>query len=225
MKRVAAAVLAVLTLLMACSGRSQPATPSGPDPAGSVVQVFGEVCRRDAQGSGVLVSEDLVLTSAHTLAGSEGELQARRPGAPAVPATAVGFDSERDLAVVSAPGIGGEPAIFGEGAVGEDGVIGTVDVDGNLELLDYSVERLVIANSGDIYDEGEVTRAALQLSAQTLPGDSGGAVFDSANRVIGMVFAQSRGAAPIAYAVAAQEIQDFLAELDPTTQVSTGRCR
>ena len=66
---------------------------------------------------------------------------------------------------------------------------------------------------------------ALQLTAQTLPGDSGGAVFDSANRVVGIVFAQSRGEAPVAYAVTTQEVETFLSEVDPSTEAASGRCR
>ena len=190
-----------------------------------MVQVFGEVCRRDAQGSGVLIGDGLVLTSAHTLAGAEGGLQVRRPQGEPSPATLVGFDPNRDLALLTAPALAGTAAEFAAATVETSGVIGTVDVDGFLELLAYSVDRLVTANSGDIYDEGEVVRSAIQLKAATLPGDSGGAVFDESNRVVGIVFAQSRGDAPVAYAVTTEEVEAFLADVDVSTEVPAGRCR
>jgi len=63
------------------------------------------------------------------------------------------------------------------------------------------------------------------LSASTLPGDSGGAVFDSSNRVVGIVFAQSRGDAPVAYAITTEEVEAFLAEVDTSTDATAGRCR
>ncbi len=224
MNRVHSFILALLIAAApSCGGIDEDAT--GPHPSESVVQVLGEFCRRDAQGSGVIIDDDLVLTSAHVLAGSEGGLRARRPGTEAVPATLVSIDPDRDLALLVAPGIGGSVAVRGLADSATAGVIGTVNADGHLELLAYSVDRPITANSGDIYDEGEVTRSALQLSADTLPGDSGGALFDSANRVVGIVFAQSRSLGGVAYALAMSEVNAFLNGADTSKEVPAGRCR
>lgn len=217
--------MAAFVLMAGCEGSVPEQADRGPAPVHSVVQVLGDVCRREAQGSGVIIGADLVLTTAHTVAGAVGGLQVRRPSQDAVAARLVGFDPDRDLAVLHAPGIQGESATFGVADPDTTGLIGTMNVDGQLELLEYTVEKLVTANSGDIYDEGEVVRSALQLVAETLPGDSGGALFDSANRVVGIVFAQSRGEAPVAYAVTAQEVEAFLSEVDTSTEAASGRCR
>lgn len=219
--------LAKLGLLAAviggCSGSG--AAGGAPPPAESVVQVYGTFCREDAQGSAVLIGQDLVLTSAHVVAGSDGGLSVRRPGAPGVAATLVAFDPDLDLALLTAPGVGGSPGRLAAADAGTEGVIGTMNADGELELLAFSVDKPVTAHSGDIYDEGEVTRSALQLSAETLPGDSGGALFDSSNHVIGVVFAQSRGTDGVAYAVASDEVEAFLAAADTSGEVLAGRCR
>ncbi len=223
--RKTAATVVVAGLIMGSCGNGSAAPPErGPEPAETVVQVLGEICRRDAQGSGVIIDEGLVLTSAHAVAGAEGGLLARRPEGTALPAKLVGFDPNRDLAVLNVPGIGGTPSIFAVPTADTEGYIGTVDVDGRLELLSYTVDRLIVANSGDIYDDGEVVRSALQLSAATLPGDSGGALFDENNRVVGIVFAQSRQTDDLAYAVATSEVEAFLADVDTSTEVEAGRC-
>ena len=223
MTRLVAAVALLGLVSISCGGSGSAAF--GPEPAATVAQVLGRICNRDRVGSGVLIAHDLVLTSAHVLAGSEGDLSLRRPGEAALPATLVGFDPNRDLALLAAPGIGGDVATLATADRQTEGVIGTVTNEGILELLPFEVDRLVTANSGDIYDENEVTRAALQLNAATLPGDSGGALFDSANRVVGVVFAQSRQTDNVAYAVASAEIEAFLDSVDSTSEVAAGRCR
>lgn len=217
------AVVALVVGLAGC-GASDPTATVAP-PAESVVQVLGEFCGREQQGSGIIVDDGILLTSAHVLAGSEGGLAARRPDEQDVAATLVAFDPQLDLALLSAPGIGGTSATFGDPSAETRGVIGTMTVDGELELLPFAVDRPVIANSGDIYDEGEVTRAALQLSAATFPGDSGGALFDSTNRVVGIVFAQSRQTESVAYALAVEEVTAFLSAADTAVEVAAGRCR
>jgi len=212
----------LLSFLVACGGTVEPAAPGPAETAG---QVFGTVCRRDAIGSGIVVGSDLFLTSAHVIAGVDGLLEVRRPGGEPLQATVVGFDAERDLALLRVPGLGGTSAEFGVASAGTEGAIATVDRDGRLDLVAFVVARLVTANSGDIYDEGEVVRAALQLDATILPGDSGGALFDDENRVVGVAFAQSNQADDVAYALATSEIENFLAEVNPATEAATGRCR
>ncbi len=216
--RTGAAVLAAVAALSACGD-------PGVDPADlPVARLAGEVCRVPLFAGAVAIGEGLVLTAAHVIAGAEGDIVVRLPFGAERQATPVAFDPERDLALLSVAGLTVPSVELAAATPGQETSIVTMDRDDTVVAVDAEVRREITATGDDIYGEGDVERRALELGADITPGMSGGGAFDSEGRLVGIVFAESRDR-PVVYAVAASEIERFLADNDPGTPVEPGRCR
>ena len=83
----------------------------------STVKVEGTACRSERDGSGFSVAPDLVMTNAHVVAGQDDTVVVR-PDGTRLPATAVAFDPDRDLALLSVPGLGQAPLTIADGRGG-----------------------------------------------------------------------------------------------------------
>ena len=206
---------AVAIVAVACGGGAVDATDL---PA---ARVSGEVCRVPLLAGAVVVGDDLVLTAAHVVAGAEGGLSVSVGPDVRSAAVVVGFDAERDLALLRAPGVQAEPIELADGARGETGVIVGRDRSGELTVVRHEVGRQITATGEEVVGSG--TRRALELNADIAAGMSGSGAFDDDGRLLGIVFAESRERA-ITYAVAATEIEAFLAEVDATTEADAGQC-
>jgi S1-C subfamily serine protease len=77
-------------------------------------------CLRIQEGNGFAVGPDLVVTNAHVVAGHV-RTDVHSPDGLVLPATAVVFDPDRDLALLSVPGLGMTPLPVGSGRAGETG--------------------------------------------------------------------------------------------------------
>lgn len=153
-----------------------------------------------AEGSGVVVADDVVLTSAHVLRGAES-ITVEWPGGPTEAADIVGFDPDMDLAYLAVPTHGARP-IRVDSTHAEAGDRGQAFVsrDGEVVAIEVVVERRVRIDTEDIYVEGETERPGWVLEAEIVPGDSGGAVVvDGA--VVGVLWARSSGTAGQSYAI------------------------
>ncbi|MDQ6798546.1 MAG: CvpA family protein, partial [Actinomycetota bacterium] len=71
----------------------------------STVKVDGMACERRREGSGFVVGADLVVTNAHVVAG-EDTTSVLRPDGASLAAVVTAYDSDRDLAVLTVPGLG-----------------------------------------------------------------------------------------------------------------------
>ena len=170
-----------------------------PDPPSAIVGVVVAGCPPGREvGSGVLVRDGVVLTSAHTLRGARSIVVTA--GDDEVDATIVGFDPDLDLAYLAAD-VGGRPLTV-DGATADAGDRGRAWVVRNGEVvpIDLVVERRIELRTEDIYVEGETVRPGLELSAEVEPGDSGGAVVVG-DKVVGVVWARSRRQPGRAYAI------------------------
>ena len=217
------ALIVAGTILTAACGSASP-EPAEVDVAASLVRLGGVVCRVDLIAGGVFIDSRLILTAAHPIAGSFDGVTVETLDGRAGTGVVVGFDPNRDLAVLKVEGLEGNPLELGDASVGEAGSIWTIDRDRQLGLVDYEVEGLINATGDDIYGEGDVARRALRLAAEIGPGMSGSPVVGRLGQVLGIVFAESRNTAT-AYAVASEEVEAFLSEFDPDTPVTPGRCR
>jgi S1-C subfamily serine protease len=144
---------------------------------------------RGGTGSGVVFTEDgYVLTNAHVVGRSRGGTAAFADGT-AAPFRLVGADPLSDLAVVRVDGPTPPPALLGEAsrlrvgqlvvAVGTPlGLAGTVTA-GVVSALGRSLP----ARSGDTL---RIVEDVIQTDAALNPGNSGGALADSAARVVGI---------------------------------------
>ncbi len=189
----------------------------------STVKVTGVACGSRVAGSGFAADRDTVVTNAHVVAGV-GAPQVERPDGRRLPAQVQVFDPDRDLAVLSVPGLGQQPLRMGSAVVGGAGAVfghpqGRVPV----EVSPAVVSRRVDAMIDNIYDQGPVRRQVLVLDSELEPGDSGAALVNESGDVVGVAFAISSWFRGRAFAVATEELSPVLAQ-PRNGPVSSGPC-
>jgi S1-C subfamily serine protease len=188
----------------------------------STVKITGNACRRIQQGSGFVAGPDLVVTNAHVVAGEDATTVELSDGTD-LPATAVAFDPDRDLAVLRVPGLDRPPLPLDDADVGDRGGVFGHPGGGPLEISAFSVGEVVIASGRDIYDRDRTEREVLILAAELAPGDSGAALVDPAGEVVGVAFAIAPDRPGVAYALTVDELAAVLAG-DLAAEVDTGPC-
>jgi S1-C subfamily serine protease len=188
----------------------------------STVKVEGVACSRIQEGSGFFVSENLVVTNAHVVAGEDDSTVELSDGST-LEADVVAFDPRRDLAVLQTRGGGGPPLPRGEAAVGDTGGVFGRPGGGPLEISPFRVADQITAVGRDIYDQGSTSREVLVLASELAPGDSGSALVDPQGQVIGVAFAVAPDKPGVAYALALDELEAVLAG-DLTSVRDTGGC-
>lgn len=164
-------------LLMLQVAPSPPVDPGQARAQASVVLVQGRLgASRIQQGSGVVIAPFLVATNAHVVERAQGLSVRQGPSLWAV--SEVRLDRSRDLCLLTVPGLtlppaepAPEPAGPGQAvlAVGYPGGQGPVVSRGRLRGIWH-------------HGEGRL----LQSDATTLPGSSGGGLFDEAGRLLGL---------------------------------------
>ena len=189
----------------------------------STVKVSGLACGRRLSGSGFSPAPDTIVTNAHVVAGTTS-VQVLRPDGRSLPASVRVFDPDRDLAVLSVPGLGQPSLGLASAGAGETGaVFGHPLGQVPLEVSSARVVRRVTADLGDIYDGPAGPRQILVLSSDLEPGDSGAPLVNSSGRVIGVAFATATLRRSTAFAVASEELAPVLAQ-PRTSAVGTGPC-
>jgi S1-C subfamily serine protease len=189
----------------------------------STVRVNGTACGVRLAGSGFSAAPDTVVTNAHVVAGT-ATTSVLRPDGRTLPAQVQVFDSQRDLAVLSVPGLG-EPALpVGSATTGETDVIfGHPRGQAPVRALPAVVARRVTGDIGDIYDRPAGPHQFLVLAASLVPGDSGAPMVNHAGQVVGVAFASSTLRPGTGFAVASEELTPVLAQ-PRSGAVSTGPC-
>jgi S1-C subfamily serine protease len=142
---------------------------------------------RDGGGSGVVIGDDgAMVTSAHVVAGVEGEVVASFPDGREVRAEVVGADPLSDLAVLRASGEGLTPGELGDAARLRVGQL--VVAIGNPRGFASSVTAGVVSALGRSLptQAGRIVENVIQTDAALNPGNSGGALVDSRARVVGI---------------------------------------
>jgi S1-C subfamily serine protease len=213
----------------------RPTPDLGPPPAASglskateqavtraVVKVEGVACNRVQDGTGFVVSNELVATNAHVVAG-ERETEVLREDGSRVDARVVAFDPERDLALLRVPGLGRSPLKLGESSIEATGGVFGHPGGGPLRIAPFAVANRIRATGRDIYGTQLTTRDILELRSELRPGDSGSALVDQAGAVVGVAFAIAPDKPEVAYALSTSELREVLK--GPLTEaVGTGRC-
>jgi S1-C subfamily serine protease len=188
------------------------------DPAGAVVGVRSVACGEPVRGVGVVVGDDRVLTNAHVVAGADEIEIGGRDG------RLVSFDPNRDLALVAVADLGRPAVGLGTVDAGDEGTLVAVDAGAKTVRHRFEVRRRIRAIGADIYRADGADRRALEVEMEFAPGWSGSGLFDERGRLVGLAFAESRGRRGVAYAVAASEIEGFLASAGDD-EVGPGPCR
>ncbi len=166
-------------------------------------------------GSGVIVTSDgYIATNHHVVDGAEN-ITVKLPNGESYPATLIGSDEDRDLAVIKIDATGLVPVTFGKSSNLVKGDI-VIAIGNPLGSLGGTVtEGIISALERTIVIDGD-KMTLLQTTAAINPGNSGGGLFNSAGELIGIVNAKSSGsgieglafAIPIDYAVPV--IQDII---------------
>jgi S1-C subfamily serine protease len=194
----------------------------------SVVRIVGTACGLGIEGSGWVAAPGVVVTNAHVVA---GELDTRVEvggNSPGLPAQAIDFDPNNDIAVLRVPGLEA-PALSLAPAIPQPGTPAAIlgyPEDGPFNAQPGRIGETLNISTENAYGQGPVTRLVTQLLGLVRPGNSGGPMVDSAGRVEATVFAAvTSGSSGGGFAVPDSLVrgQLKLAESRGTT-VSTGPC-
>lgn len=195
----------------------------------SVVKIEGVApsCSRTIEGSGFVIGRDRVITDAHVVAGVRPDPDVYTRFGTRFPARVVLFDPERDIAVLSVPGLH-MPAlpVTGSAPFGGQAVVAGYPLDEPFTAEPARVGRPELADGPDIYDRTHVVRDIYPIRALVRPGNSGGPLIAPDGRVYGMVFAAAVSVKDTGYALTGTEIaRDIRIGLDRTATVSTQQCQ
>ncbi|MEV0896101.1 trypsin-like peptidase domain-containing protein [Actinoplanes sp. NPDC049802] len=189
----------------------------------SVVTVLVDSARSSSLGSGVVLGSDgLILTNNHVVS-ADGTVSVRLSTGRTVPASVIATDATHDLALVQATGLSGlTPVTFATDdsvAVGDTvlafgaplGLEGTV-TSGIVSALDRGVD------TGD-----EKLSGLFQTDAAINQGNSGGALVDTAGRVVGINVAiatagDSTGSVGVGFAIPADTVTSVVRRLQTQTR-------
>jgi S1-C subfamily serine protease len=194
--------------------------------AGSIVKVEGVACDRVQDGTGFVAARDVVVTNAHVIAGEE-RTRVETPDGRRLDTRVVAFDPNRDLAVLSVPGLALTPLGFADGSVDARGSIFGHPGGGALRESPMRISEEIVAEGTDIWRSASTTRQVFVLAAVAAPGDSGAPVVDEAGRVLGVLFALDLSRPTTAYALTDEELHAVLGPvLDATAPLvdGTGPC-
>lgn len=176
------------------------------------IRSIGVGCSGIITGSGFPVRLNQVLTNAHVVAGTKNST-VLTPDGRQRPATVVLFDPERDLAILSVPGLGLTPITPGTATRGTQGAAIGYPGGQSLTVASAVVDEIVNAEGRDIFNQGLVTRQILIIESATAtgapgvrPGNSGGPLVDLNGNLIGVIFAASTSDERRAYALTDQEV-------------------
>jgi serine protease Do len=183
---------------------------------GSVALIKGQV----SGGTGFVVAPGVVATNSHVIAEElMSHLEIIFPSAQGArhgpfPAELLYEDTERDLALLGFQG--DVPALKIANAFhyrkGEDVTVIGNPGDGPDQVLENAISRGVMSTKVTI-DKQEY----YQLSISVNPGNSGGPVFDSAGRVVGVVTLKSSDKEGVAFCIPIADLRAAMQSLDTQT--------
>lgn len=201
--------------------------PSVQAAAQSVARIVGtaDSCRVTLSGSGFFVSDDLVLTNAHVVAGvAQPEVQL---GEERLSATVVHFDPQLDVAALRVIRGARQPLGLQTQAPtsGDPAVIVGFPGGHEQQVLPVRIRALLDARGEDIYGRSGVSRKVISFRGTVEHGDSGGPLLAADGQVLGMVFGSGISNATTGYAIAAAELEPAITDARAATgAVSTGAC-
>ncbi|HUX70584.1 MAG TPA: trypsin-like peptidase domain-containing protein, partial [Cellulomonadaceae bacterium] len=200
-----------------------------------LVTIVSTLGYQDATSAGtgiVLTSDGTILTNNHVIVGATAiEVTVESTGAT-YPAEVVGTDATADVAVLRLTGASGltTATIATDGVAVGDAVtaVGNAEGGGSLVAAAGTVTALdaTVTTRDEVTGELVTLDGLLQIDADVVSGDSGGAVLDSSGAVVGMTTAASSGTSNISgYGIAidrALTIADTIVAGTDTTTITIG---
>ena len=166
--------------------------------------------RGAAGGAAIAWPNDLFVTSAHVVTGSQAAIVT--PDGRAVPGEVVRRDAERDIAVVRAPGaavpavVTGDPYTLRAGSL----VFAVGHPFGVMDAVSVGVFQAVSPLPRGYGLNGKGSLIWIQADVRLLPGNSGGPLADAQGRVIGVAAMVVSG---VALAVPVPDVERCLSGL------------
>src|SRR3954464_6546840 len=194
---------------------------------GSVVKVSGIApsCSRQIDGSGFVYADDRVMTNAHVLAGvTDPVVEAEGREYDPFP---VYIDPETDIAVLAVPGLPQVPLSFAPTPVdtGADSIIMGYPGGGSLYVGAARVRDRGAISGPEFRNQRSVVREVYALYGQVRAGNSGGPLFDTQGRVLGVVFASAIDDPNTGYALTGQQVAAAAtAGVNSHSAIGTGPC-
>lgn len=176
----------------------------------SVVRVIGDACGLGIEGSGWVAGRELVVTSAHVVAGVDAPRVDRNDG-DLLAARVVSFDKKNDVAVLRVPGLAARPLRLADAIEGTPGALLGYPGNGPYTETPVRVGRVVEIVGRDAYGNFPTTREVTTIRGEVRSGNSGGPVVDARGRVITTAFAQRAGQDG-GYGVPTAEVRSALAQ-------------
>ncbi len=194
---------------------------------GSVVKVYGDApsCSRATEGSGFVYAPGRVMTNAHVVAGTSSVKVVTTAGALA--AKVVLYDPDRDVAVISVPGLQAAALSFAPAPAkrSEDSLVLGYPKDGPFDAEAARIRDTQRVRGDNIYGDPGVVREIYAIRALVRSGNSGGPLIDSSGRVLGVVFATAIDASDTGFVLTAAEVAgDATAGRTASAQVGTRSC-
>lgn len=192
----------------------------------SVLRIEGRACEGIGTGSGYAVTDDLIVTNAHVVAGMRYPFVETSEG-KRYTATIAHFDPNLDIAVLRVPTLQAAPLSFASAdpAVGAEAVVLGYPGGGAFTSAPARVLEHFTAISGDIYGQNEIRRSVFALHADVQPGNSGGPVLNRAGQVVGTTFARSTTSEAIGYMLTASDSKRAVASAEEGDYTSTAHLR
>lgn len=192
----------------------------------SIVNIKAVACSKHYEGTGFAVSDSLVLTNAHTIAGAKNVRVINSLG-EATNGLVVGFDAYRDLALINVNGLVLKPLTFARPEAGPAVAFGYVK-DKGLQVVSVSLVERLTANSYDLYRAVQTKRKVWFVTGQLIRGYSGGPVINSDGEVVGVTFAVSRNSENTSkaggYILDESEARAFISDTDIDKEANTLDC-
>jgi len=188
-----------------------------------LVTVVG--CGREQLGTGFFVTNHVVVTNAHVVAG--GDTMTVTLGDRSYEAHLVLFDPRQDVALLNVPTASAQPLSISSTTPRRGTVAAALGHPGGgaLSLIPAVVTAEFTTQGPDIYATESVNRDIVELRADVRQGDSGGPLLTDVGVVGGIVFGASRTDANVGYAIAATSVAAEIREgASRTASVASGAC-
>jgi uncharacterized membrane protein required for colicin V production len=191
----------------------------------SVVKIEGRGCGGIVEGSGFVAKNGFVATNAHVVAGIKRPVV--KDSAGIHQATPVWFDPDLDFAVLRVSNLAGHPLAIdtAQAPSGTPAAVLGYPGGGAFTAGPAAVLDGFTASGRNIYNRRAAARDVYELSADVIPGNSGGPLVNKSGAVIGVIFAESTSYDHVGYALTSAEVQPELAQAVTHNQtVTTGTC-
>ena len=193
----------------------------------STAKIIAYGCGGGAEaGSSWPAAPNYLVTNAHVVAGSDS-VEVDTPSGATDHGTVVAFNPNVDVAVVYVPGLGLQPLqrATSDPQRGQIGAVIGYPGGGSEQVVAAGVSGTETANGYNIYGDALVSRDIAVLSANIIPGNSGGPLVDANGTVLGLVFAASTTNPTEGYALTMSAIKDTVdSGIGLTQPVSTQAC-